>query len=86
MIREQTEVSLVPVSKLEVKAGTLGIPYRFAMLKIPKINTLWEPFHHFHLEYQNSMKSADLKRENKRLAQLSRLEKEMESMKEEFQK
>ena len=45
-----------------------------------------EPFRHFHLEYQNSMKSADLKRGNPRLTQLSRLEKEMESMKEEFHK
>ena len=86
LVREQTEVSLVPVLELEVKTGTRGIPYKFAMLKIPKINTLWEPFHHFHLEYQNSMKSADLKRGNPRLTQFSRLENEMESMKEEFQK
>ena len=81
LIREQTEVSLVSVLELEVKTRTRGIPYKFAMLKIPKINTLWEPSHHFHLEYQNSMKSADLKRGNPRLTQLSRLEKEMESMK-----
>jgi hypothetical protein len=54
------------------------------MLKIPKINTLWEAFHHFHWEYKNLMKSANLKRGNSRLTQLSRLEKEMESMKEEF--
>ena len=86
MVREWIEVSLVPVSELEVKTGTRGILYKFTMLKIPKINTLWEPFHHFHLEYQNSMKSTDLKRGNPRLTQLSRLEKEMESMKEEFQK
>jgi hypothetical protein len=77
---------LVVVSKLEVKTGARGIPYKFVMLKIPKIETLWEPFHYFHLEYQNSMKSTDLKRGNPRLTQLSRLEKEMESMKEEFQK
>ena len=95
------------------------------MLKSPKINTLWEPFRHFHLEYQNSMKYVDLKRGNTRLTQvefsnledlkyqscvewnfsqlnslkirvfkesevmefqLSSLEKEMESMKEEFKK
>ena len=86
LVREWTEFSLVLVSELEVKAGTRGILYKFTMLKIPKINTLWEPFHHFHLEYQNSIKFADLKRENPRLTQLSRLEKEMESMKEEFQK
>ena len=84
MVRARTKVSLVPVSELEVKTGTHGIPYKFAMLKIPKINTLWEPSHHFHLEYQNSMKSADLERGNPRLTQLSSLEKEMESMKEEF--
>ena len=84
MVRERSEVFLVPMSELEVKTGTRGIPYKFYMLKIPKINTLWEPFHHFHLEYQNSMKSLDLKRGNPRLTQLSRLEKEMESMKEEF--
>ena len=84
MVREWIEVSLVPVSELEVKTGTRGIPYKLAMLKIFKINTLWEPFHHFHLEYQNSVKYADLKRGNPRLTQFSRLEKEMESMKEEF--
>ena len=84
LVRELTKFSLVPVSKLEVKTGTRGIPYKFAMLKIPNINTSWESFHHFHLEYQNSMKSADLKRGNPRLTQLSRLENEMESMKEEF--
>ena len=84
LVRERTEVSLIPVSVLEVKTGTRGIPYKFAMLKLPKINTLWEPFHHFHLEYQNSMKFADLKRGNPRLTQLYRLEKQMESMKEEF--
>ena len=86
IVRAWTEVSLLPVSELEVKTGTRGIPYKFAMLKIPKINTLWEPFHHFHLEYQNSMKSTDLKRRHPRLTKLSRLEKEMENMKEEFQK
>ena len=86
MVREQIEVSLVPVSKLEVKTRTRGILYKFAMLKIPKINTLWERFHHFHLEYQNSMKSADLKRGNPRLTQLFRLEKEMERITEEFHK
>ena len=79
LVRERTEVSLVPVLELEVKTGTRGIPYKFAMLKSPKINTLWEPFCHFHLEYQNSMKSADLKRGNPRLTQFSRLEKEMEN-------
>ena len=86
LVRGRSEVFLVPMSELEMKTGTRGIPYKFAMLKIPKINTLWEPFHHFHLEYQNSMKSTYLKRENPSLTQLCRLEKEMESMKEEFQK
>ena len=65
---------------------TRGILYKFAMLKIPKINTLWEPFHHFHLEYQNSMKFVDLKRENPGLTQLSRLENQIKNMKVEFQK
>ena len=122
MVRKQTEVFLVPVSEVEVKIVTRGIQYKLAILNSPKINTLWENCHHFHLEYQNSMKFADLKRENPRLKQvnleglkyqscirwnfsqlnslkirvfkesevmefqLSRLEKEMESMKEEFQK
>ena len=86
LVRKQTEVSLIPFLEFEMKTGTRGIPYKFAMLKIPKINTLWEPFHHFHLEYHNSMKSTDSKRGNPRLTQLSRLEKEMESMKEEFYK
>ena len=70
LVKAQTEVPLVPVSKLEVNTGTRGIPYKFAMLKSPKINTLWEPFHHFHLEYQNSMKFVDLKRGNPRLTQV----------------
>ena len=70
LVRALNEVSLVPVLELEVKTGTLGIPYKFAMLKIPKINTLWEPFLHFHLEYQNSMKPADLRRGNPRLTQV----------------
>ena len=60
--------------------------YKFTILKSLKINTLWEPFRHFQLEYQNAMKFVDLKKGNPRLTQLSRLEKEMESMKEEFQK
>ena len=84
LVRGRSDVFLVPMSELEVKTRTRGIPYKFAMLKVPKINTLWEPFHHFHLEYQNSMKYVDLKRGNPRLTQLSMLEKEMESMKEKF--
>ena len=82
LVRKLTEVSLVLVSKLEVKTGTCGVPYKFVMLKSPKINTLWEHVCHFHLEYQNSMKSIDLKRGNQRLRKLSRLENEMERMKE----
>ena len=60
MVRARTEVSLVPVSELEVKTGTCGIPYKFAMLKSPKINTLWEPFCHFLLEYQNLTRAMEL--------------------------
>ena len=86
LVRGWSEVFLVPMSELEVKTGTCGIPYKFAMLKNPKINTLWEPFHHFHLEHQNSMKFGDLKKGKPRLTKFSRLEKEIESMKEEFQK
>ena len=79
LVREQIEVFLISFPGPEVKIGTRGILYKLAMLKSPKINTLWEPFCHFHLEYQNSMKSTDLKRGNPRITQLSRLEKEMEA-------
>ena len=70
LVREWTDVSLVLVSELEVKIGTCGIPYKFAILNCPKINTLWENRHHFLLAYQNSMKPVDLKIENPRLQQV----------------
>ena len=37
LVREWNEVSLVLVSELDVKTKTRGIPYKFAMLKMPKI-------------------------------------------------
>ena len=67
IVREQTEVSLVPVSASEVKIVTRGNPYKFVILNSPKINTLWENCHHFPLAYQNSMKPTYLERENTRL-------------------
>ena len=70
MVRKWTEVFTVLVLEPEVKIVTRGIPYKFAILKSPKINTLWEPFHHFLLEYQNSMKPAYLKRGNKNIPQV----------------
>ena len=70
MVRNWTKVSLVAVSEPEVKTVIRGISYKFSILKSPKINTLWEPFLYFLLEYQKSMKPADLKRENPRLPQV----------------
>ena len=70
LVRERTEVSLVPVSKSEVKTMTRGIPYKLAILKSPKINTLWELFHHFILAYQNLTKPAELERGDPRLPQV----------------
>ena len=62
MVREQIEVSLVSVSEAEVKTVTRGIQYKFAILNSPKINTLWENCHQFHLAYQNLTKPTDLER------------------------
>ena len=62
MVRVQTEVSLVLVSESKVKIVTRDIPYKFDILKSPKINTLWENCHQFLLAYQNSMKLANLER------------------------
>ena len=70
MVREQTEVSLVPVSKSEVKTITHGIHYKFAIPNSPKINTLGENIHQFLLAYQNLMKPADLERGDPRLQQV----------------
>ena len=67
LIREWTEVPLVPVSKYEVKTVTSGILYKFAILNSPKINTLWENCHHFLLAYQKLMKPVDLERGDTRL-------------------
>ena len=67
LVRKQIEVSLVPVSDFEVKILTRGILYKFSILKITKINTLWEPFHHFILAYQNLMKTIELERGNPRI-------------------
>ena len=62
MVREQIEVSLVLVSEVEVKTVTRGIQYKFAILNSPKINTLWENCHQFHLAYQNLTKPTYLER------------------------
>jgi hypothetical protein len=67
LVRERTEVLLVPVSESKVKTVTCGIPYKFTILNSPKINTLWENCHNFLLAYQNLMKPTDLKRGNTRL-------------------
>ena len=50
---------------------TRGIQYKFAILNSPKINTLWENCHHFHLAYQNLMKPIDLERGDPRLPKVS---------------
>ena len=67
MVREWTKVSLILVSKAEVKTVTRGIQYKFAILNNPKINTLWENCHDFLLAYQNLMKPVDLERGDPRL-------------------
>ena len=71
MVREQTKVSLVPVSKAEVKTVTRGIKYKFVILNSPKINTLWENCHHFFLPYHNLMKPIDLERGDSRIPKVS---------------
>ena len=71
MIREQTKVSLVPVSESKVKTMTHVIPYKFAIMKSPKINILWEPFRHFILAYQNLTKPTELERGYPRLPKVS---------------
>ena len=70
-VREQTEVSQVPISEYEVKTMTRGIHYKFDILNSPKINTLWEKCHHFRLAYQNLTKPADLERGDPRLPKVS---------------
>jgi hypothetical protein len=67
MVRGHTEVSLLLVSKYEVKTVTHGIPYKFTIMNSPKINTLWENCHHFPLAYQNLRKPIDLERRDPRL-------------------
>ena len=74
MVKKQTEVSLVLVSKSKVKTVTRGIPYKFAILKSPKINTLWEPFRHFILAYQNLMKPTEFERRDTWLPQVGCLD------------
>ena len=56
MVRELTKVSLVTFLEYEVKIVTCGIPYKFTILNSPKINTLWENYHHFPLTCQNLTK------------------------------
>ena len=67
LVREQTYVSLVPVSEYEIKTVTRGISYKFTILNSLKINTSWENCHHFPLAYQNLTKPADLERGDTRL-------------------
>ena len=71
LVREQTEVSLVPVLEAEVNIVTRGIQYKFAILNSPKINTLWENYHHFLLAYQNLTKPIDLERGDSRIPKIS---------------
>ena len=70
MVRVQTEVVLIPFSCLEDKIVTHGGPYKFTLLSSPKINTLWENWHHFFLAYKISMKHTYLERENTRIPQV----------------
>ena len=67
LVRKWTEVFPVPFSESEVKTVTHGIPYKFTILKSPKINTLWEPFRHFILAYQNLMKPTKWERGDPRI-------------------
>ena len=67
MVREQNEVSLVPVLEAKVKTVTCGIQYKFVILNSPKINALWENCHHFLLAYQNLTKPTDFERGDPRL-------------------
>ena len=53
LVRIQTESSLVCVSIPKEKTGTRGMPYKFAILKGPQINTYWESCSHFLLPYTN---------------------------------
>ena len=43
---------------------TCGIPYKFDLLKSPKISKLWENYCHFLLAYLNSTKPVALERGN----------------------
>ena len=67
LVREQTEVSLVPVSEAEVNTVTRGIQYKFAILNSPKINTLAKNCHQFLLAYQKLTKPIDFERKDTRL-------------------
>jgi hypothetical protein len=71
LVRKQIEVSLVPVSEVEVNTVTRGIQYKFIILNSPKINTLWENCHHFLLAYQNLTKPVDLETGDLRLPKVS---------------
>ena len=70
-VREQNEVSLVPVSEAEVNTMTCGIQYKFIILNSPKISTLGENCNHFLLAYQNLTKPVDLERGDPRLPKAS---------------
>ena len=70
MVRGRIEISLVPISEYAVKTVTRDIPYKFAILNSPKINTLGENCHQFLLAYQNLTKPADLERGDPRLQQV----------------
>ena len=58
---------MTPFSGLADKTMTRGRPYKFALLNIPEINTLWENYHDFILTYQILMKLADLERRSPRI-------------------
>ena len=70
MVRKQNEVSQVTISESQVKIGTHGIHYNFAILNNIKINTLWENCYQFLLAYHNLMKPADLERGDPMLQQV----------------
>jgi hypothetical protein len=62
LVSIQTKFFKLRVLGPEVKKIPCGTPYKFNLLKSPKISTLWESFHHFLLKYQNSMKPTTLER------------------------
>ena len=71
IVREWNEVSMKLVSESQVKIVTRCISYKFTILNSPKINTLEENCHQFHLAYQNLTKPTNLERGDPRLPKVS---------------